>query len=144
MSVILTRFRQSPVIVADRSEDFRIRFRFFMTVFSRLSYIFIKQSKVRQRDTLLIYRGSQGNFPRLQKTGTPTSRSANTSLSSYLLTIGIQSRLMPLDDLSLSRYAIFPWGFPLAVKRDGLRTAMRSGSLRHFQQRPIWSQFNIL
>ena len=38
----------------------------------------------------------------------------------------------PLGDLSLPRHAMFPWGFPLAVRRVDWRAVVRRGSLSRF------------
>ena len=72
-------------------------------------------------------------------------RLPNPDLSSYLLFIGIQSRLQSFGDLPLFRHAMVPYGLSVkSVRRIVSHTAVCGDTLIRFTQHPIRAHVHVL
>ena len=103
-----------------------------MTVFSRLLRTLLTAhlaSKKRDGKYAVGYRAV--SHTRKKRELEPCVRQTQT-YPHIFLPLGFSRTKCPLGDLSLSRHAMFPWGFPLAVRRVDWRAVVRRGSLSHF------------
>jgi len=128
----LVQFRQSPVTVATGNKDSRIRFRFFITVLSRLLRTLLTAHPAwRYRDGKYAAGFRAVTHARIKRELEPYVRQYQP-YPHIFLSSGFSRTKCPLGDLSIPRHAMFPWRFPLAVRRDDWRAVVRRGSPNHF------------
>ena len=123
-------YRQSPVTNAIGKWDCRIRFLFFLTVFSRLLCAFCdsptQPSSLGWGHTV----DFKSRYPRPSRTGTRTLRLAIPALSSYLFTSGFSRTSCSLVTYPFPAMLWSLSAFPPQVRKVVWRAVVRRGSLK--------------